>query len=576
MPLSIVDINNLSPYHEAMKRHAIPILLIAVISIFLYANTLQNGFVYDDDFTVVNNTFIKQLNNLPKLINPNEYFSLSGEVTYRPVVTITYFLDYALYGLKPWGFHLTNLLLHVLNAVLLYIFLTLHLKPRSLDLRNNQPLVISLLFAAHPVLTEAVNAVSFREDPLCFFFYISTLMLYLILRSRRYSLSKVILYALSCLTYFLALLSKEMASTLPLIVLCYELFYRDRGTKMLSLLFNPYLAGYITVTLIYIFLRFGYFYNPTEVFPAPMLTERLLTIPWLTLNFIKRSIVPVMLSAVYDDVRPVLSPFSASFIWPFTIVLLLLLLSSRVRKDIAFGILFFIITLLPVLNLIPVINPLAERYLYMPMAGFAIVLGFFIGRIEKLLTPRGYCVLFVFLLCTLSIMTIRRNTFWKDDYSLWTDTVKKAPGSVRAHNNLGFAYYAKKQFHQAINEYKIAIKLNPNNESAHNHLGNAYCYIGNASEGIKKYQEAIRLKPSYAEAHNNLGMAYLDQGLLDEAIIEFKEALKFNPDLAYPYFNLGLVYKEKGLKGDAKRAFENALRLTPDDADVRQALEALN
>lgn len=155
-----------------MKRHILPLLFIAFVSIALYANTLQNGFVYDDEFTVVENTGIKRLDNLPELIDPGEYFSLSGEVTYRPVVTITYFLDYYLYGLKPWGFHLTNLLLHALNGILLYIFLALSAINRTQDSRsffNDPPFIISLLFSTHPVLTEAINGVSFREDLLCFF-----------------------------------------------------------------------------------------------------------------------------------------------------------------------------------------------------------------------------------------------------------------------------------------------------------------------------------------------------------------------------------------------------------------------
>ena len=117
--------HNRSRYHEPMKRHVFPILLIVAGSIALYANTLQNGFVYDDEETIVNNTLIWSLDNLPLLFNKTAYFGRSGEMSYRPVVTFTYFVDYALYGLKPWGYHLTNVLLHAVNGVLLYIFLSL-------------------------------------------------------------------------------------------------------------------------------------------------------------------------------------------------------------------------------------------------------------------------------------------------------------------------------------------------------------------------------------------------------------------------------------------------------------------
>src|SRR3989337_4426990 len=109
-------------------HHILSISLILLISIAIYSNTLKNGFVYDDEFTIVNNTLIKNFSNISKLFT-KEYFSTSGEMSYRPVVTLTYFLDYALYGIKPWGYHLTNLLLHAMNGVILYIFLTLLFKP---------------------------------------------------------------------------------------------------------------------------------------------------------------------------------------------------------------------------------------------------------------------------------------------------------------------------------------------------------------------------------------------------------------------------------------------------------------
>lgn len=175
---------------EKSSHHILSISLILLISIAIYSNILKNGFVYDDEFTIVNNTLIKDFGNISKLWT-KEYFTTSGEMSYRPVVTFTYFLDYAIYGLKPWGYHLTNLLLHAINGVILYIFLTLFIQPSSyrspvtgaLVSGVLVPFVISLIFVTHPVLTEAVNAISFREDLLCFLFFISALILYIAHRS---------------------------------------------------------------------------------------------------------------------------------------------------------------------------------------------------------------------------------------------------------------------------------------------------------------------------------------------------------------------------------------------------------
>ncbi|MBI5750153.1 MAG: hypothetical protein HZA00_13630 [Nitrospinae bacterium] len=127
-----------SEVRGSRQHHILSISLILLISIAIYSNTLKNGFVYDDEVTVVNNTLIKNLDNLPKLFSRTDYFATSGEMSYRPVVTLTYFIDYAIYGLKPYGYHLTNLLLHAMNGVLLYIFLTLCIAQSSkLEAQSN-------------------------------------------------------------------------------------------------------------------------------------------------------------------------------------------------------------------------------------------------------------------------------------------------------------------------------------------------------------------------------------------------------------------------------------------------------
>lgn len=372
-----------------MKRHFLPIALIIIISSAIYANTLKNSFVYDDSVTIVNNTFIKKLNNIPKLVS-NDYFLYSSETSYRPVVTFTYFLDYAIFDLKPWGYHLTNLLLHAINCILLYLFLLLLAKQLSIkklspvntilsNLSDNQPLIISLLFATHPILTEAVNAISFREDLLSFFFYMTTLNIYIATTSS----SGGRLYPLSCITYALALLSKEMAATLPMIVYLYEWIVSDKESRIApSFLLNKYIIGYATITLAFLILRF-IFHHPSEHITSWQLSERLLTVPWLLLSSLKSAILPFSLSADHV-ITPVKSLFSPRFIVPLiSVTLLIVILIMKRKRELVFGILFFIITLFPVYNIIPIAFPLAERYLYLPTIGFAIIIGHIINNLNR-------------------------------------------------------------------------------------------------------------------------------------------------------------------------------------------------
>ncbi len=627
------------------NHHLLSISLILIISIAIYSNTLKNGFVYDDEFTIVNNTLIKNFSNIPKLFT-KEYFSTSGEMSYRPVVTFTYFLDYWLYGLKSWGYHLTNVLLHAINGVILYIFLTLlFIQPSQssipvlkhngtgFNLQSsifNLQLIISLLFVAHPVLTEAVNAISFREDGLCFLFFISALILYIAHRSlliAHCSKFKVFCFQLLSLSfYLLALLSKEMAITFPLIIILYQLTSplpsgerdRVRGKELGSILLNPYNIGYILITLFYLYLRFFLFHNPVEEnISIWSFSERLMTIPYLILKYIVLLIAPVSLSADYI-ITPVQSLISINFIIPFVIVSVLMLVAVNsvrasktqspvtshqlpnppqspftkggLRGIIVFGILFLLLTLLPVYNIIPIVNPFAERYLYLPSVGFSIIAGIVIYGIftPKIASPirgegggEGWLLkrrnLYIFTVSVLilsiySFAVIQRNKIWADDYSLWSDVARKIPESFRGHNGLGNAYKKKGLMDEAIKEYLTTIKIKSDYSKAHNNLGNAYANLGRLDEAIKEYLTTIKIKSDYAEAHNNLGNAYANLGRLDEAIQEFQLALRIKPDIAETYFNLGNAYANLGRLDEAIQEFQLALRIKPDIAEAHNNL----
>ena len=154
-----------------VKYHLIYILLLLFVTIGIYSNSLQNSFVYDDDGTIVSNNFVKNWGNVPKIFT-QDYFSLSNEATYRPMVTLSYFLDYSFWQLNPFGYHLTNLLFHIVNTILIYFLLSLILKSRTI------PLFTALLFATHPIQTEAVAAISFREDLMTMCFFLLSLLLY--------------------------------------------------------------------------------------------------------------------------------------------------------------------------------------------------------------------------------------------------------------------------------------------------------------------------------------------------------------------------------------------------------------
>lgn len=561
-----------------MKRHLLPILFIVTISITIYANTLKNGFVYDDKYTIVDNILIKDISNLTALFDRNAYFGRSRETTYRPIVTSTYFIDYAVFGLKPFGYHLTNIFLHTVNGVLLYIFFTLFIslpvpggcQRSSTHLTKNLPLLVSLIFITHPVLTETVNAISFREDLLVFLFYMSALNLYLLSKSKfaeiNRSPSLYLFYTASWLLYALALLSKEMALTLPLVIYCFEyLYYKD--SKRNPTVFNLPNLGYIIITIIYAYFYFYYFSSPKEVH-SWRLIERLLTISWIALSYMKVVIFPVSLS-VEHSIEPVRHFFSLSFIAPAGVMLLIIVLLIIYRNSlISFGIAFFLITLLPVFNIVPIMNPFAERYLYLPASGFAFIVGIVICRIRLNLTSRTKILTLAII--TLSIISIsaassiRRNGTWRSDYLLKKDIVRKMPESSSAHAAVGYYYQEKGQFTEAIREYQIALKLYPYDSYTHNNLGLIYAEQGRFRDAIQHFKITLKLEPNNAEVYNNLGLANVSMNKLLESIQYYLEAIALEPNNPQFHNNIGMAYYKAGLLDMAVQEYKVALSLKPD------------
>ena len=219
-----------------MRRNLFLILLLILVTFLVYAPSLKNGFVWDDFLVVTDNHFIKSWKNFPLmftrqyLTSPEDLPYLtdrnigSGEISYRPVVTLTYFVDYWIWKLNPFGYHLRNLVLHLINTVLLYWFCFLVLK------KEKWAFWASLIFALHPIQAEAVAGISFREDLLAFLFFLSSLLLYIHQKKIKRGSKRYAFYFGSLFSYFLAVFSKETALVLPLIVLLWDSFF-DAGGK---------------------------------------------------------------------------------------------------------------------------------------------------------------------------------------------------------------------------------------------------------------------------------------------------------------------------------------------------------
>lgn len=591
------------------------ILLIIALPLIAFLNTLDNTFVYDDVFTITDNYFIRNWGNFPAFFT-DDYFKYSGEVTYRPVVTFSYFIDYSLWHLNPAGFHLTNILLHAVNAVLVYLLIS------AVSRSSTASFLPSILFALHPILTEAVNGISYREDLFATTFFLGSALLFIqsAIRNPQSKIHYYFLYIPALFSYLLALCSKEMAITLPLIIFLLDWLLGDKGRIKKNII--NYYIGFILVSIFYLFLRFVWFHNPVEkqlMYPDNSFLVNLLTMPKIFCSYIKLFFFPISFNAEYI-IAHTKTPFAATFILSIIFLGVIGVITYRFyhhSRCLFFFMLWFFVTLAPMLNIMPIANIMAERYLYLPSVGFCAILAYitigiwryactFIsweGGNLNVSTSRFNQLLLVFVTCLIlipavqySVFTIKRNKIWKDPFTFWSKTVEDSPNSSRAHNNLGMIYLQKDktdlaicefqasiaiesdpEYHhnlgmayqkkgmkeEALQEYYRVLAVNPNSALTYNNMGNILIDTGRFDEGILKFKEAVRLKPSYYDAHYNLGLAYFKKGLLDASIGEFELAIHYEPDHAEAHSCLGTAYANKGQFDKAIVEIEEAVRQKP-------------
>ncbi len=565
-------------------RHLLPVALLALLCLIVYYNSLSNGFVYDDYGAIVENKYISQPGRLlASLFNPSYYKFAGLEASYRPVATLSYFLVYAIAELNPFYYHLASLILHTLNAILVYWLANLILHQRL------RALIAAMLFACHPVLSEAVNCIDFNDDLLAAFFFMLALIFYIRIKSGEF-IANIRGYSLTLFFYILGLLSKEMAITLPAIVLLYDLVLRDvdRPAPKIKHRLNIvrerkyFYVGFMMVSLIYLGIRFFVLYNPRESLKASAgnLFERIIYLPDHIFSFIKLTLYPGNLNADYVYSHP------AGFfeIWNLVGVAAVLVLAGgafviyRYSKAISFGIWWFLITLAPVYNLVEIYHPLAERYLYLPIIGFCLVLAVAVHAAAKrcfdkpLAVNAATLIPIIVIVSLYSAATITRNSVWQNNYALWSKTVQRSPSSLVARGGLGMAYLNRGMLAEAAEQFEIAIQLNPRDHKGYYNLGLVYYKKGDLTKALDYFKRSVTLNPKSVKAHYNLATIYLRQRLWDLAIEHYVKVIELDPETSMAHYNLGMAYAMQGNLNSAVSEWQKVLQLDPHNAMAKNNL----
>ena len=576
------------------------IIIIICVILLTYSNSFSNAFVADDNLTILDNNFITSWSNFPRLFEKSyittidqlisdrqqSYKALdkgSGEITYRPVVTLTYMIDYFFWKLNPLGYHISNIMLHILNSILLYLFILLLAKS------NLVALFTSLFFCAHPINTSVVNHISFREDLLAVFFFLSAFILFI--KYKKYQgVKKIFLYCISCLSFFLAVFSKEMAITFPLMIVLYDFYFKPHMNikKVFVDLKSKYL-GYILVSVFYLIVYFFVLPNPGQT-QTPHIVNMNDTVFAIisTLRFIGDYITYFVLpfGVTFLPLRYDLLVHSI-FQWDIVCSALLIVLSIimgikayKYSKYISFGIFWLYITLLPTVNLIPIFNPKAFRYLYLPSIGFCIMLAFVFESLYKIKkirvsSPHLPKILATIIVGTYIFLALPQNLFWKNDFILSAEVLYHDPYDVDALLVQADAYVKGGRFNNAVMNYKAALKLEPMSASIHNSIGFCYSSMSQYDKAVKEFNKSIELDSGFVFPHINLGFMYADRKKYNKAIEYFEDALDLDDKAIDAYTGLALVYIELNRLKKAKAMTYKALEVFPDHESAKEILKTI-
>jgi len=465
---------------EAKKQ--VHMLLIIFLGFFVYANSTNGRFIWDDNALVKDNVNIRSLSNIGNFFI-NDSTNIAKPVFYRPLQLITYAADYSVWKLNYRGYHLTNILLHILMALLLYWLMGIFYNDALIAL------LASMFFIAHPVHTEAVAYISGRSDSLAGIFMLLSFIFYI----KRIRAGETRFYILMILSYIGALLSRETALILPLLLAAYHYAFKE---KIRFKDFFPFLIiTFIYIVLLVFILPPGNFY--TAFF------QRLPGFFAAIVGYIRLLILPVRLHMGYGiKLFNLTDPKAVAGIAALVFLLFYVLKNKNQKGIVIFSILWFLVALLPVSNLYPVNAYMSEHWLYIPSIGFFMILSGSLSRVCRIRRFQAAgMALIAGLLIFYSYLTIKQNEYWRTPIDFYNRTIRYAPGNWRLCINLGNAYMDAGKNKKAADAYKKALAENPDAFPAYVSLGITYNNAGRKKETIAMFRKALKAKPEYATAY---------------------------------------------------------------------------
>jgi protein O-mannosyl-transferase len=554
-------------------------VVLAVGTIAIYSQTTLVPLLMDDRLAIADNSSIRGLWPIWPVLFPPDGAVVAG----RPLLNLSYAINYALGGASVRGYHVVNLLVHALAAITLFLIVRSTLMRPVLAKRfgryaSGLALAVSAIWAWQPIQTESVTYISQRAESLMGLCYL--LVVYCFIRGSE-SLAargRFAWFSASVLACASGLMTKEVAVTAPLMVFLYDrAFVSGSFSKAWRGNWPLYLA--LAATLALLWRRFMSLQRGAPVYDGIGFGGGLAWWEYglgecrIVVRYILLSLWPSPL--VFDYGKAV--PNHLIEVWPYALLLAALLALAGVAMwrwpAAGFAAAWFFLILLPTSSIVPIAGqPMAENRLYLPLAGvvaLVVLLSFARLGIHSL-------AIFAIVAVVLGFASFQRNRVYLSEQSLWRDTVAKVPGNARAHGNLANALARiPGGANEAIDQYIAAIRYDPNTAELHDNLGNLLSRIpGRLDDAIRQYGEALRLNQGDAQAHFNLAYAFARvPERQDDAIAQYQEALRYNPSLLAAHYNLANAWlRIPGRSTDAAAEYEAALQLKPDFFEARVGL----
>ncbi|MCS7336636.1 MAG: tetratricopeptide repeat protein [Verrucomicrobiae bacterium] len=542
--------------------------VLVTVTLVLYWPATKHGFlVIDDNEYVTENPWVTRGLSLPGL---KWALTAMHAANWHPVTWLSHMLDYEIHGLFAGGHHLTNIILHALNTLLLFLLL------RRWTGSIWRSALVAALFGWHPLRVESVAWVAERKDVLSTWFMLLALLAYTGYAQRRTATR----YALALGLFALGLMSKPMLVTLPLLLLLLDYWPFARlhlgttnptgsepqklGIRILAEKVPFFGLTAISCILTLVAQRAGGAVKPLEEVP---LSLRLFNSLAAYLGYISKTLWPSDLCVYYP--LPQAPPIGSGLLGALAVSgVTYAALRLRARCPWFFvGWLWFVIALVPVIGLVQVGNQaMADRYTYIPSIGLLTALVWcaanWLGRYRSGLRI-GAGIAGAILVCCIVLTRVQLG-YWRDSVTLMSRAVRVTKRNAFAHLNLGVAFANLGKMEAAVEQYRAAIEFRPNDFLAHNNLGVALTALGRHEEAAAHYSKALELNPKSALAHNNFGVLLAQQGKLDQAIEHFKTAIRLNPRYPKPYLNYGFALQKLGQAPQAITNYVKALELDPD------------